>query len=92
MAEKQGDLMVVTVDVRTGRVVRADGVELANVKEFYSALDRLTFRAIEVTDYKEVQQAFLKKPADNFAVIYHTESSPGCSWEMQDGWYRKVCN
>jgi hypothetical protein len=93
MAEKLlGELMVVTIDVTTGTVKRVDGVTKAKVGGLLDWLSSNAFPAEEVSDYEQVQAAFAKKPSDNCALMLHTTSSPGCTWVLQDGWWKKVCN
>ena len=88
---RKAELMLVTVEVETGKVLSVDGVETENVEPVREALKRYGYPAPRISDYEQVRSAF-SKPSDNCAVILHTRSSPGCSWVMQDGWWRKVCN
>jgi hypothetical protein len=91
MPDKLGELMVIVVDVRTGAIIKAVGIEHQNTTDIHDALDKYGFPADEETNYGEVAKE-LSKPADRCAFMLHTHSSPGCVWVFQDGSWRKVCN
>jgi hypothetical protein len=87
----KGDLMVVSINVTTGKIVKVKGVEQAKVAEMNAALDAHGFDAYIEKNYNEIEKE-LSKPADSPILLLHTHSSPGCEWVLQDGWWRKVCN
>ena len=91
MEKKLGQLMVVTMDVDSGKITRVVGVETQNIANITTALDNYGFPAEEVKNYLEIEKE-LSKPTDRCAFMLHTHSSPGCSWVFQDGWWRRVCN
>jgi hypothetical protein len=88
---KNGDLMVVSIDVTSGKIERVKGVEKAKVAEMNAALDHIGFEAYEENNYVEIKAA-LSKVTESPILLLHTHSSPGCEWVLQDGWWRKVCN
>jgi hypothetical protein len=88
---KLGYLMVVAIDVTSGKITKTVGVEQNNLAQMNAALENFGFPAYEEKNYVEIEKE-LSKPTDNPILILHTHSSPGCSWVLQDGWWRKVCN
>jgi len=88
---KLGYLMVVAIDVSSGKVTKVKGVEQDKLAQMNAALENFGFEAEEEKNYVVLEKE-LSKPSDNPALILHTHSSPGCSWVFQDGWWRKVCN
>ena len=88
---KKGDLMVVSIDVTTGKIVSVKGVEKGKVNDMKAALELHGFPAYEIDSYDDVRQS-LSKVTESPILLVHTHSSPGCEWVLQDGWWRKVCN
>ena len=87
-----GELMVIAVNVRNGKIEKVVGVEQGNITNINTALDNYGFPAEEIKNYSEVEKELTSKPTDRCAFMLHTTSSPGCTWVFQDGWWRRVCN
>jgi hypothetical protein len=87
---KSGDLIVVAINVTSGKITKVKGVERDKVSQMDKALEDFGFEADEEQDHARLQVE-LAKPTYSPILILHTESSPGCQWVYQDGRWRKVC-
>lgn len=89
--QKKGYLTIVAIDVNSGKITKVKGVEQDKLAQMNAALENFGFDAEAEKNYGEIEKE-LSKPTDNPILILHTHSSPGCTWVLQDGWWRKVCN